>query len=205
MFFKRFNSGMYAANCYLLAENGKAVVIDCGVDIGEFMKVVNENHLTVELIVLTHAHIDHMTEVDIMREKTGARAAVHEYDVRGFSDVYHNGSINHGGRRTFRPQDVILKDGDVFEAGGMKFEVIHTPGHTIGCICLKHDNMLFTGDTLFRLEVGRTVNVPYSHLPQMIESIKARLFVLDENLEVLSGHGEATTIGFEKKNNPEVV
>lgn len=202
MFFKCFTSGMYAANCYLLADNGKAIVIDAGVDIDEFMEVVNENKLKVELIVLTHAHIDHMTEVDIMREKTGAKAAVHEFDIRGFSDVYHNGSINHGGERTFNPPDIILKDGDVFEVGGMRFEVIHTPGHTAGCICLKSGNMLFTGDTIFKMDVGRTENIPYSCRPQMIDSIKKFLFVLDEGLDVYTGHAEPTTIGFEKKNNP---
>ena len=201
MFFKCFSSGMYAANCYLLANNGKAMVIDAGVDIDEFMGVVHENHLTVELVVLTHAHIDHMTEVDLIREKTGAKAAVHKDDAIGFTDITRNGSDNHVGKRVFNPPDIILSDGDVVGIDGLGCEVIHTPGHTAGAICLKLDKMLFTGDTLFRLGVGRT-DLPYAVRETLIRSIKTRLFVLEDDLEVHTGHGACTNLGFEKKYNP---
>ena len=203
MFFKRFSSGMYNANCYLLADNGQGVLIDAGVDIDELMDAVNQNRITIEYVILTHAHIDHMTEVDLIREKTGAKAAVHEDDLPGFTDTLHNGSVNHGGCRTFKKPDVLLKDEEIIEIGNLKLEVIHTPGHTAGGICLKIGNWLFTGDTLFRLGIGRT-DVPKAVREQLIDSIKKRLLVLEDDLEVFTGHDEPTTIGFERKNNPDL-
>jgi hydroxyacylglutathione hydrolase len=201
MFFKRFSSGMYEANCYLLGDNDKGVLIDAGVNIDELMEYVDKNGLTIEYIVLTHAHIDHMTEVDIIRERTGARAAVHEADLQGFTSPCHNGSDNHGGSRIFSKPDILLKGLDIIEAGGIRLEVIYTPGHTAGGICLRSGNRIFTGDTLFRQGIGRT-DVPYAIRDQLIHSIKTRLLVLEDEMEVFTGHGEPTTIGFERKNNP---
>ena len=102
----------------------------------------------------------------------------------------------------FKPADLFLKDGDVLECGGLNFEIIHTPGHTEGGICIKVEENLFTGDTLFYMSVGRT-DLGRGSYEELMNSLK-KLLEMDENLNVYPGHGTATTIGYEKRNNPFV-
>jgi hydroxyacylglutathione hydrolase len=97
--------------------------------------------------------------------------------------------------------DVFLKDGDVLEAGGLKFEIIHTPGHTPGGICIKVGNVVFSGDTLFQASIGRT-DFPGGSYRLIIKSIKEKLLTLPDDTVVYPGHGPKTSVDLEKKINP---
>ena len=97
--------------------------------------------------------------------------------------------------------DILLKDGDIIQLNKYKIKVIHTPGHTPGCICLKVGKYLFSGDTLFKSSIGRT-DLMGSSFDDIIKSIKEKLFILEDDITVLPGHGESTTILLERMYNP---
>ncbi len=196
----RIMTGLVDSNVYILGDAGEAVLIDAGVTTGEIEKVLKEEALALKYIILTHAHFDHVAYVDELRDRTGAKVLVHEKDAGALTDPYYNGSVMFGKSRVFKPADVLLKDGDVIEFGGTKLEVIHTPGHTSGGICIKSDNTVFTGDTLFRLSIGRS-DLGDGDGDLLIASIKTKLMPLADDTVVYPGHGAASAIGFERKNN----
>lgn len=203
MFLKRIPTGMFGSNCYILGDDGEGAVIDPGVDTGEIMRVVDEAGLAVKYIILTHAHIDHICSVDELRDRTGAKVLVHEADAPSLPDSRLNGSAMFSSRRAFREADVLLKDGDSVNLGGLKLQIIHTPGHTPGGICIKVENIVFTGDTLFRMSIGRTDLGNGDH-DTLIRSITGKLFNLEDDTVVYPGHGPSSTIGYEKMRNPFV-
>jgi glyoxylase-like metal-dependent hydrolase (beta-lactamase superfamily II) len=201
MIFEILPTGLFGSNCYILGDNGEGVVIDPGVEAGEILGVAEKNSLKVKYIILTHTHIDHICYMDELRDLTGAKVAVHKADSDTFSNPVLNGSVLMGQNISFKDADIFLKEGDVLEVGSLKLNIIHTPGHTPGGICIKVDNNIFTGDTLFRLSIGRT-DLGRGSYEELINSIKSRLMILDDNVKVYPGHNEPTTIGFERKNNP---
>lgn len=201
MIFKKLATGMLASNCYIIGDNGEGVIIDPGATAEEILDSVDTLGLKIKYIILTHAHIDHILSVDKVRGMLGAKVVVHEKDAAALSDEFYNGSYLFGASEKFNAADECLKDGDVLEAGGLKLEIIHTPGHTPGGICIKTGNSLFTGDTLFRMSVGRT-DLGNGNMNELMNSLQNKLMKLDDEIVVYPGHGVATTIGFEKKNNP---
>jgi glyoxylase-like metal-dependent hydrolase (beta-lactamase superfamily II) len=201
MIFEILPTGLFSSNCYILGDNGEGVVIDPGVEAGEILGAAEKNSLKVKYIILTHTHIDHICYMDELRDLTGAKVAVHKADSDTFSNPVLNGSVLMGQNISFKDADIFLKEGDVLEVGSLKLNIIHTPGHTPGGICIKVDNNIFTGDTLFRLSIGRT-DLGRGSYEELINSIKSRLMILDDNVKVYPGHNEPTTIGFERKNNP---
>lgn len=204
MFFKRFTTGMYSSNCYIIGDNGESIIIDAGVDAAELAGVISESGLKIKYILLTHAHIDHICCIDDIRKGTGAEVLVHEADARGLTDARYNASALFGLSRTFSEADRTLKDGDIIETGGLKFEIIHTPGHTPGGISIKTGNMIFTGDTLFRMSIGRT-DLGNGDYDDIMDSLKNKLMTLPDDVVVYPGHGTYTTIGYEKENNPFIM
>lgn len=203
MIMKRLPTGMFSSNCYIIGGNGEGILIDSGVNGGEIVDAAEKLCLSIKYIILTHAHIDHICSMDEIREKLGAKVALHEADIAGLSDPRLNVSMLIGLDKTFKDPDILLKHGDVIEAGGIKFEIIHTPGHTPGSICIKAGSMVFTGDTLFRMSIGRT-DLGNGDEKTLIASIRSRLMVLDDENIIYPGHGTSTTIGYERKNNPFV-
>lgn len=203
MIYKRLSTGMLGSNCYIIGNNGVGVIIDPGADTAEIMTAVKETGLKIEYILLTHAHIDHICSMDSVREKTGAKVAVHRLDAGALADAWKNVSKLMGLNVTFKDADLILEDGSRISIGGLELEIIHTPGHTPGCICIKAGNTIFTGDTLFRMSVGRT-DFTNGSQEDLVDSIKNKLFTLDEEMTVYPGHGTSSTIGYEKKHNPYV-
>lgn len=193
--------GLYGSNCYILGDDGEGVVIDPGVDAGEILRTAEKNSLKIKFIILTHGHIDHICHMDKLRDLTGAEVAVHKADSDTFSNPVLNGSVLTGQDISFRDADIFLKEGDVLEVGSLKLNIIHTPGHTPGGICIKVGNNVFTGDTLFRMSIGRT-DLGRGNYEEIIDSIKNKLMILDDNVKVYPGHNESTTIGFERRNNP---
>lgn len=190
--------GAYQANCYILAEkdNSDAIIIDPGEEYNKIKKVIDNHKLTPKIIINTHGHIDHIAA----DAKFGLPVYIHEDDVDFLIDSKKNMSAFLNMPKAIKVEIKTLKDKDKIKLGNIVLEVIHTPGHTPGGICLKMGNILFTGDTLFYAGVGRT-DFPYASQRIMVESLR-KLFKLPKNTKIFPGHGPSSTIGKEKSNNP---
>jgi hydroxyacylglutathione hydrolase len=196
---KRLVVGSLSANCYVVGVNGEGMVIDPGGNAGEIQRAIAESGLEIKVIVLTHGHSDHIAALRDIQDQTGAEVAIHTEDA-DFLETSSQFGISY---RTPHPPDRLLHEGDNIEIGGMKFTVIHTPGHTPGSICLLSADIVFTGDTLFRRGIGTTL-MPGSSRPQLINSIQTRLMVLPDETVIYPGHGRETTVGAERVDNPYV-
>jgi glyoxylase-like metal-dependent hydrolase (beta-lactamase superfamily II) len=141
--------------------------------------------------------------VNNIKVETGAEVLIHEADAGVLKSRILNGSVIFGNSKISIIADRVLKDGDILDIGSIKLEIIHTPGHTKGCVCVKADGCIFAGDTLFKRSVGRT-DLPGGSHAALKESIKNRLMILDDNTTVYPGHGEPTSIGYERRNNPYI-
>jgi len=191
-------AGVYAANCYILFDEAtkEAVVLDPGGDVDDICKELNNLGAELRYIILTHGHFDHTTGVDALKAETGAPVAMSKED----NDMILNNTMYYG-PLTPGGADILLKHGEILSFGKVKIEVIATPGHTPGGISLLIGESLFTGDTLFKGSVGRSDLAGGNH-NVLIESIKNKLMVLSNNIEVHPGHGPSTTIGKERNENP---
>ncbi|QEK12074.1 MBL fold metallo-hydrolase [Crassaminicella thermophila] len=203
MILERIPAGIYAVNCFVLAckDTKKACVIDPGGDAEEILNYIKKNDLDLAFILLTHAHGDHIGGIPKIKEKIDIPVLVHEDDGYMLSDGNKNLSNLMSGPNVEIVADRLLKDGESIELGNLKLQIIHTPGHTRGSICIKVDNILFTGDTLFANSIGRT-DLEGGSFEKIIDSIKRKLLVMDDNIKVLPGHGPMSTIGIERLNNP---
>jgi len=202
---KKLVVGSLSANCYIVGSEatGEGMVIDPGGNAEGILNAITDSGLDIKIIVLTHGHSDHIAALYDIQDRTGAEVAIHAEDAdflhgRGsFSTMF---GISY---KTPGPPDRLLREGDVIDAGGLQFSVLHTPGHTPGSICLLTGDKVFTGDTLFYRGIGTTL-MPGSSRRQLIDSIRARLMVLPDSTIIYPGHGRETTIGAERKNNPYV-
>ncbi len=201
MLIKVLDTGLFDSNCYILGDSGEGVIIDPGSSEDKIMNAVNESGLSIKYIILTHGHLDHILSVDRIREITGAKVLIHKDEAEILSDPMLNCSGVVGMNMDFKEADRLLEDGDIIEFGNCRIEIIHTPGHTPGGISLKTGEGVFTGDTLFYMSVGRT-DLGKGNFNDLVRSIKKRLMVLDDNTVIFPGHGQKTTVGFEKRNNP---
>ena len=194
--------GDIGVNCYLISGDNAAVVIDPGFYSETVLEFLNENVCKERLILLTHSHFDHIGGAAQLRDKTGVKIAIGELENEFLSDP----SVNLSGLlgEPVKPflADLLLKDGEEVTVGEFNFKVIHTPGHTSGSVSYLLGDILFSGDTLFNCSIGRT-DFPTGDYFVLLASIK-KLYELDGGIRVLSGHGEATTIEFEKMHNPFV-
>lgn len=196
-------TGMFGSNIFIIGNQGVGIAIDCGTDSDEIIAAAKKHNLEIKYVILTHGHIDHICSVDDMRSKIPIEVMIHEADAEALTNPVYNVSQLLGSGAVFGNADRLLKDGDILEIGGMRLEIIHTPGHTPGCICIKVGNVLFTGDTLFKAGIGRT-DLPGGNDAELQNSIKSRLFILNDEICVYPGHGYSTTIGYEKSNNPYI-
>jgi len=194
--------GPFASNCYIVGSqsNKEGMIIDPGDEAKQILKRVKDLELDIKFIVLTHGHIDHTGALKEVREVTGAKVAIHADDAKSLK-VQSLSRIFGLSYPTPPPPDRLLKDGDSLDVGDMHFEVLHTPGHTSGGICLLGEGVVFSGDTLFNYGIGRT-DLPGGSSSQLMNSIQTKLMTLPDNTVVYPGHGPDTTIGAERVGNP---
>ncbi len=183
--------GSFAANCYLLEDNGEVVIIDPSASAASILRKVQEMGAKPTAILLTHGHFDHIMSIDTLRQYCpDLPVYIHEGDAPMLSDGQKNGfSLFFDQDKTYNPADKLLKAGDIIKVGDATLEVIHTPGHSPGSVCYlcREDGILITGDTLFADNIGRCDLWGGSHTTIM-ESLK-RLRGLDGSLTIYPGHG----------------
>jgi hydroxyacylglutathione hydrolase len=198
--------GDFEENCYLYAcpQTREAVIIDPGDEPERILKTIQELHLTPKYILNTHGHIDHICAIDAVSAVYPVPLAIHPADVSMYTDELAARMFGRTPPLVKRKPDILLNDGNHIRFGTLTLEVLHTPGHTPGGICLlSRPYCIFSGDTLFYRSIGRT-DLPGGNTQQLLTSIKTRLYPLDEELVVFPGHGQPTSIAEEKYENPFV-
>ena len=197
--------GPLQCNCSIFGDEKthEAIVVDPGGEIANITAILDRHALKVKAIVITHGHIDHVAGAAQLRDLTGAPVYMNERD-REQLNMLHLQAAWIG--IPVPPQveiDVLATDGAVLQLGGADFEVLLTPGHTQGSLCLwiPDEKKLIAGDTLFRGSIGRT-DLPGGDSARILSSIKTYLLQLPDQALVFPGHGESTTIGRERQQNP---
>lgn len=198
-------TGPLQVNCQLLGskERGEAILIDPGGDADLLLERLDALQVRLTHIINTHGHFDHVGGVAALKEATGALFWMHGGDIPLLAMAASQAAswgIPFGKTPTV---DRMLQDNEVLDVAGLRLTVLHTPGHSQGGICLRWDAGVAVGDTLFAGSVGRT-DLPGGNTRQLISSIRGRLLVLDGNLICYPGHGPATTIDREMRNNPYI-
>ncbi len=196
--------GMIQTNCYIAGcpETRAGAVIDPGGNPERILAEVGRHGLTLKYVLNTHAHFDHTDANGAIVRATGAKLALHPLDLPLLKAS--GGATLFGLKADPSPiPDLELHDGDELEVGTLRFQVLHTPGHTPGHVCFyeEAEGVLFDGDVLFHRSIGRT-DLPGGSYQQMMASIRRVLFALPNETVVYSGHGPATTIGDERRLNP---
>ncbi len=200
MIFEVFTDGMFESNSYLIGDSGEGAVIDAGAPPEKIAGAAERHGLKIKYILLTHGHIDHICSVDAIRRIVGGKAAIHRSEARALTDPAVNLSAFFSFPESFEAADMELDGGEKLKVGNIEVEVIHTPGHTPGGVCFKAGSIVFTGDTLFEMSIGRT-DFPGGDASLLLRSIREKLLTLDDDTRVFPGHGNPTSIGREKRIN----
>jgi len=203
-------------NCTIIGDpvTREAIVVDPGDEVGRILDLLGRHKLIVKAIVSTHAHIDHVGGLSKLYQYTGAPVMMHRDDL----PLYHAMDVQAEFLGTATPElttiDHLLKEGDALHWGSFEAQVIHTPGHTPGSVCLYLPKdagkiilptpHLFAGDTLLAGSIGRT-DLWGGSMEQMMDSLKGKVMQLPEDTIVHPGHGGTTTIGQERHSNPFLI
>lgn len=192
-------TGDFQTNTYIISNQEKCILVDPGLDFSYHAKKIKERYEVVA-ILLTHGHMDHIDGIQYF----DVPIYLYETEISFLEDPSLSLYRMFGTRQPFSIQElkiVPLTDGMEFELIGYKFKVYHTPGHTKGSVVYSYQQKLLSGDTLFHLSIGRT-DFPTGDVAKMRKSLDRLLHLFKDDIEVYPGHGEKTTIGKERKNNP---
>ena len=191
----------YSSNCYLLVSGSEAAVVDPSIETQRIIEAAENADAEIRYILLTHGHFDHMHTLDELREATGAEVYIHKDDEITLSDPSLSLFSYFGYPDTvFQPADRLLSDGDEIALGDEEITVVHTPGHTPGCVCYVTPKGIITGDTLFDMSVGR-YDFPRSNGVKLRESIK-RLYENYPAERIYPGHGPSSDMLTQIRKNP---
>lgn len=194
MLIKNLQVGHLETNCYIVTDEStlSCAVIDPGDESNTILDYIEPNNLKVKAVFLTHGHFDHTRACDAVSEETGAPVYIHRDDFAQNGDPDHYRYMSDG--------DVFFyKEGDFFDIGSLRFEIMETPGHSKGGVTIRCGSALFVGDTLFKDSCGRT-DLPGGDMDVLLRSLY-RLWALDGDYEVYPGHMEATTLDRERRFN----
>jgi glyoxylase-like metal-dependent hydrolase (beta-lactamase superfamily II) len=200
-----FPVGLLGCNCSILGDevSREAIVVDPGYDIPRVLALLRKHQLTVKKIFITHAHIDHIASAQSLKAITGAPILYNKADLPLVAIMDVQASWFDLAVPTVEPPDHSPADGETVSIAGINGEVVYTPGHSEGSVCLyvPSESLLLAGDTLFAGGVGRT-DFPGGSAPKLMRSIRERLLTLPNETLVVPGHGPMTTIGIEREHNP---
>jgi glyoxylase-like metal-dependent hydrolase (beta-lactamase superfamily II) len=201
MIIERIAVGALEGNCYIVGdeETKEAIVIDPGDEPDRIIEIIKINNLNVKAIICTHAHFDHIGAVGDIKKQTGAKVLVHENERELYEGAKDQATLWGFDIDTLPLPDSYLSKEDKIRVGQLIFQILHTPGHSPGGICLYGEGVVFTGDTLFHGSVGRT-DFSGGDIEKLKKSFR-RLLKLPEHTRVLSGHGPETSIARERSEN----
>lgn len=205
MIIKQIEVGNFSIFSYLIGDEQarECLFIDPSGDHDLLLKEAQAHELSVKYIVNTHSHIDHTMGNREMVRRTGAKIIIHEADAAGLLDT-HRDILEMFGAELPPPADILVSDGSLIQVGSVALQVIHTPGHTPGGMCLYIEGMVFTGDTLFVGSVGRT-DFPGGSYEGLEQSVRAKLYSLPGDTVVFPGHNygmtPTSTIQHERRTN----
>ena len=195
--------GPVQTNCYFAIndELKELLIIDPGASARQLAERVRAEGCRPVAILLTHGHFDHATAAEELAKEFDIPIYAHEDEKETLEDSELNASWMMGERLVFHA-DRFLKDEQEIELAGFPIKVLLTPGHTVGgcCYYFKEEGMVFSGDSLFCMSVGRT-DFPTGSMSTLVRSIREKLMVLPDDVKVYPGHGPSTTIGYERENN----
>jgi hydroxyacylglutathione hydrolase len=202
IYIKKITLGQLATNCYILGcmMTKKAAVIDPAEENSIILKILAKEGFSLQFIIDTHGHADHIGGNHFLKNNTSAKLLIHRMDQDMLTDSQKNLSFYTGNAIQSPPADGYLEEGKDIKIGSLNISVIHTPGHSPGSTSLLVSNKIFTGDTLFANGIGRT-DLPGGSLSEIKQSIKDKLFILDNSCEIFPGHGPFSSLGREISNN----
>jgi len=197
--------GPLQCNCSILGDetSHEAIVVDPGDDIPRILALLAKHQLIVKQILITHAHIDHIAGAHRLKQITGAPILYNQHDLSQVKIMDEQAAWLGIPTPTVSNPDDTLDDGKIISITGLTCNILHTPGHTEGSVCLylPDQTLLLAGDTLFAGSVGRT-DLPGGNTQKLLASIHDRLLTLPDEVTVIPGHGPGTTIGSERDSNP---
>ncbi len=204
MIIKTLVVGPIGANCHVIGEkeSNEGAIIDPGDEAEKILQVVKEAGLDIKYIIATHGHFDHVAAINPLKEKIECEFVLHEKDLP-FVQRSKQSAMDWGITIEQVPDpDRYIDEGDVLKLGALELQVIHTPGHSPGgvCIYIPGEKVLFSGDTLFQGSIGRT-DFAGGSMQELQKSIKEKLYTLPDDTVVYAGHMGETTIGNEKVQN----
>lgn len=200
--------GPVQTNVYIAynKESLECLIVDPSAQGDAIINVIEENKLKPMAILLTHGHFDHIMAVNDLVERYNIKVYISKHDDEMLSDSHKSGGRSFIGNGYITKADVLLDDGDILNLLGTDIKFIATPGHTkgSGCYYIEDEKLLFSGDTVFREDCGRT-DLYGGDNPSIIKSIYEKVLTLPEDVNILPGHMEMTTVGHEKKYNPVAI
>lgn len=201
---KTVNNYYTDENTYIVYDEDtkNGLVIDPGYKCDGILKAASDDKINIKYILITHCHYDHISDMEQLRKRTGAPLVSGDKASINITDPNINLSYSGlGYSLSAKKSDMVLKDGGEIEFDGIKVKCIYTPGHTNCGVCyLVNDRKMFTGDTLFLRSIGRH-DLPTGDYESLVNSIKTKIYTLADDIDVFPGHGDKTSVGYEKKFN----